>query len=178
MLLELDIEPLSPRLEQVRPVAAADHRADHAHDADPRRDPDPDQVRVVTRARALGLDQLDPALLGDGGGVDHADLLLGVAAQHAAQHLDREQAGVAIGDPAQELGPMRSTDEPSAMAMAIPPSVGTAAGRGRAPPCPRGIAGTFTALVTTPPVRAATTCSAACKPARSVPRWSTRRGAA
>ena len=59
---------------------------------------------VKSRAlRSLGLDDLDPALLGDRRRVDLVDLLLGVAAEHAEQHGDAERAGVALGDAAEEL---------------------------------------------------------------------------
>ena len=52
----------------------------------------------------LGLDHADPPLLGDRRRVDGVDLLLGVARHRAAQHLDGEQPGVAVGQPAEEVG--------------------------------------------------------------------------
>ena len=62
------------------------------------------QIGVVTGAAALGLLDLNSALLGDRRRVDLVDLLLGVPLEHAEQRLNREQAGVAIRDPAQEFG--------------------------------------------------------------------------
>ena len=53
-------------------------------------DLDPDQVGVVTRVAPLDFDHLDAALLCHRGGVDLVDLLLGMAPQHAEEHLDRE----------------------------------------------------------------------------------------
>ena len=55
-------------------------------------------------AGLLGLDQLDPALLGHLRGVDEVDRLLGVAGEDPDQDGDPEQAGVVGGDPAAELG--------------------------------------------------------------------------
>ena len=52
----------------------------------------------------LGLDQLDPPLLGHLRRVDEVDRLLGVAGEDADQDGDAEQAGVVGGDPAAELG--------------------------------------------------------------------------
>ena len=46
VVLELDVEALAPGLEQVRPVAAADQRADDAH---ARRSP----LVTVTRIRSV-----------------------------------------------------------------------------------------------------------------------------
>ena len=64
---------------------------------------------------------------------------------------------------------MASIDVPSASAVPIRPSAWARPRKGpRASRSSPPTAGTFTAVVTTPPVRAARTCSAAWKPARSV----------
>ena len=56
----------------------------------------------------------------------------------------------------------RSIEDPSASSIAIRPSAGTAGTNGPSTSMSSdGIAGTLTALVTTPPVSAAITCSAA-----------------
>ena len=51
----------------------------------------------------LGLDQLDPALLGHLRRVDQVDRLLGVAGEDPDEDGDAEQAGVVVGDAAAEL---------------------------------------------------------------------------
>ena len=103
VVLELEVEAVPPRLQQVRAVAAAERRADHAHALVAADQAHAHEIGEVARLGAARLGQLDPALLGDGGRVDRVDLLLGVAGEHAEQDLDRERAGVALGDPPEQL---------------------------------------------------------------------------
>ena len=123
--------------------------ADHRH---------ADQVREVARAgRLLGLGHRDPALLGQAGGVHVIDLLLGVARESTLEDLDGEEPGVALGHAAEVIDSRPSTDVPSLVRPRSARGRAPAAGSGRAPrrPRPRST-GTFTAMVTTPPVSAAT----------------------
>ena len=101
--LELDVEARAPGLEQVRAVAVAEHRADDARAVAAADDRHADEVGEVARRLAAWSTDRDPALLGERRRVDVVDLLLGVAGEHALEHLDREQAGVALGEAAEDL---------------------------------------------------------------------------
>ena len=61
-------------------------------------DPHRDQLGEVLGAGVLGLDQLDPPLLGHLRRVDEVDRLLGVAGEDPDEDGDPEQAGVVGGD--------------------------------------------------------------------------------
>ena len=67
-------------------------------------EPHGDQLGEVLGAGILGLDQLDPPLLGHLRRVDEVDRLLGVAGEDPDQDGDPQQAGVVGGDPAAEFG--------------------------------------------------------------------------
>ncbi len=103
VLVELEVEALAPRLEQVRAVAAAERGARDPVALVARDDRHAHEVGEVARGDLLALGDADPALLGDARRVDEVHVLLRVAGEHAVEHGDREQAGVALGDPAQVL---------------------------------------------------------------------------
>ena len=63
-LVELEVEALAPRLEQVRAVLAAERRADDAVALVARDDRDADEVGEVARRGLLALGDGDAALLG------------------------------------------------------------------------------------------------------------------
>ena len=62
-----------------------------------------DQVGVVAGAGLAALGDRDPALLGQRRRVDEVDLLLGAPGEQAHQDAEREEARVALGDPAEVL---------------------------------------------------------------------------
>ena len=98
--------------------------------------------------------------------VDEVDVLL-LAGEHAAQRGEREQARVALGDPADvlDLDPVDATARGEAASRPRRPTSGR---NGLSASASSGaIAGMLTAVETTPPVSAATICSAVCTPARS-----------
>ena len=64
MILELDVEALTKRLQQVGPVLAPDQHAGHPHPLLAAGDDDADHVGVVARTRALCLSDRDSPLLG------------------------------------------------------------------------------------------------------------------
>src|SRR6185436_16028295 len=90
-LVELEVEAVAPRLEQVGALLPAEGRADDAEALAAAGDGDAEQVGEVARDRLGALGDADPALLGEGRGVDEVDLLLAVAGEHAAEHGEREQ---------------------------------------------------------------------------------------
>ena len=159
-----DVEALALRLEQVRAVRRPSVVPDDLDALSPLRDRDRDEVGEVARVALVRLGDVDAALLGDRRGVDEVDVLLGVA-RAARRSARRPSAGACRARRGGRGTRSRSgrPTVPSASAIASRPELrGTAAGTGRAPPCPRrATAGMLTAFVTTPPVSAATTCSAA-----------------
>src|SRR5581483_8752631 len=104
VVLELDVEALAPELYQVWPVAGSDRRAGDTDGALARNHAHSHEIGVVVGGRALRLGHLDPTLLGHRGRVHLVDLLVHVSAEHTEEGIDREQAGIPLGDPAQELG--------------------------------------------------------------------------
>ena len=169
-VLELEVEAPPPGLEQVRAVAAAERRADDALALLAADERDAHELGEVARAGARRLARDDPALGGDRRRVDLVDVLLGLAGEDAEQHRGRQRAAVAVGEPAEVL-------DLDAVDRAVLGERRRRAGRalrhsGRNGPSTSrssaATAGTLTAVVTLPPVSAATTCSAAWKPARSV----------
>ena len=102
LVLELDVESLAQTSSRCGRFAG-DQRPTTRTRSSPELSVTRTRSRGVARRRALGLRQLDPALLGDHGGVDDPDVLLGVIGEHPEQRLDRQQAGIALCDPAEEL---------------------------------------------------------------------------
>ena len=171
VVLELEVEALAPRLEQVRAVAAAERRADDALALLAADDRDAHEVGEVARARALRLRRPRSRAPRRSTGALTALTSSSVwPASTPSSTAIAERARVALGDAAEELDldavDRRALGERRRRAGR---ARGRAAGTARAPPGPRrATAGTLTAVVTLPPVSAATTCSAAWKPARSV----------
>ena len=137
-LVHLQVEALAPGLEQVRAVLLAERRPDHARAVAAGHDGDADEVGEVARRDLAALGDLDAALLGQRRRVDEVDLLVGVAGQQAVEHRERQQARVALGDPA------RGTRSRSDRRSRTPPAPSRpargrarAAGTGPARPCPR-----------------------------------------
>src|SRR3954452_7068696 len=101
--VELDVEALAPGLEQVRPVAAAEYRADDAHAVLAAADAHADQVGEVEGVGGVRLGHRDAALVGERPGVDEVDLVLGLAGEDAVQDAQRQQVGLLLRDVAAVL---------------------------------------------------------------------------
>ena len=65
VVLQLEVEALSPRLQQMRTVQAAENRADDTHVRLAADDRDAHEIGEVARGRALRLGDVDPTLLGE-----------------------------------------------------------------------------------------------------------------
>ena len=109
-----------------------------------------------------------PRSLGQVRGVDEVDGLLGVAREDPGEHGDAEQAGVLLGEAAAELD-LDPADGAVAEALGEASRASRQSGtNGASASITSGrTAAMLTAVVTTPPVSAAVTCSAVTTPARS-----------
>ncbi len=152
-------------------MLAAERRADDAHALVAADDGDADEVGEVARLRCSSSPTTSIPRSSAMAGALTSLTSSSVCAAEDAEQRRRWRAGACRG---RRCGPAtrprsRSTSSPAASATASRPSWRHSGTNG--PSTSRSsaaTAGTLTAVVTTPPVSAATTCSAAWKPARSV----------
>src|SRR6476660_6323177 len=103
MILELHVEPGSPRFEQVWSVSPAEQGAYHSRGLTAATKPHPDEVGEVVRLGCAPLGDRNTAFVCEGKRVDVVDRLFGVPSQHTLHHLDRQQSTVTSGDSAKEF---------------------------------------------------------------------------
>ena len=87
----------------MRPVPPPEDGPDHAAARATAVDRDPDEIGEVARVRAVGLGHVDPALGRQCRGVHVVHRLLGVTTEDSLEHLDGQEAGVPLRDPAEVL---------------------------------------------------------------------------
>ena len=167
-IVDLQVEALAPGLEQMRAVQLAERRADDAHLLVALDERDADEVGVVARAWSRGARRpRSRAPRPASGALTRLTSSSVRPANRPVRTDEREQAGVALGDPAQVLD-LDALDACRPARAAIRPSRCASGTNGPSTSMSSALtAGMLTAVETTPPVRAATTCSAVCTPARS-----------
>ncbi len=168
MLGEGQVEALAPDRDQVGLVARPDPGPGDLDRVLAVAEADRDQLVEVLGARVLRLDQLDPAFLRHLRRVDEVDLLLGVAREDHRRGRRFRAGACRRRRSGRGIRPRPDRPSPVPRPCASRPSFSQSGTNGASASISSGrTAAMLTALVTTPPVSAAVTCSAVTMPARS-----------